>query len=98
MSSLSQLIADAVQPYISKFDIKDYKNTLVLTGEISEDGRVVNLKQTGEYNFPYNFTSGLIEQFFHVSGLLPATVNGKPVRQKITITFAFDAGIYRFSY
>jgi len=96
-SSFSEFINLAVGPYISRSNIKDFTDKLVIEGEISEDGRIVNL-QSKSIAFHEEFTRGLINQFHNVPALQPATADGKPVKEKFSITFTFNAGVYFYSY
>jgi hypothetical protein len=48
--------------------------------------------------FDDTLVSGLTKQLYTLPFLEPATVDGKPVSQKITITFTFRNGLYSFTY
>lgn len=96
LSSFSQYIGDAVTPYISGIDIKTYENEVTFEGEIDTDGKIINLTSRNPFND--NLARGLIRQLNNLPYLQPATADGKPVKQKFTITFKFSKGMYSFIY
>ena len=97
LSSFSQYIADLARPAISRFNIASYQSSLTLAGDVSEQGQIVGLK-TAEGSFNLSLAQAIISALHSLPPLLPATVDGKPVKQSFTITFAFSSGMYSFSY
>jgi len=97
LSSFSQYIADLARPAISKFNIASYQSSLTLAGDVSEQGQIVALK-TAEGSFNLGLAQAIIRELHSLPPLLPATVDGKPVKQSFTITFVFSSGMYSFSY
>lgn len=89
-------IKELASRYLSKVDLKSYDNELILEGEINTDGAINNLAVHNAFN--ETIAHGLIVEFRRLPALQPATVDGKPVKQKFTITFVFEQGYYHFSY
>jgi hypothetical protein len=98
LSSFSQFIELAITPYISNYNIRNFHDQLTITGVISVDGRIIKLIPVLPNPFSEPFTRGLINQFFKVPALQPATADGKPIEQKFSITFVFETGMYHYSY
>jgi len=96
LSSFSQYISDAVSPYFGKIDLKGIENTIDIDGEISEKGDLINLKSDGTLND--DIARGLILKLKNLPSLHPATADGKPVKQKFTISFKIFGGAYQFRY
>lgn len=96
MSSFTDNIVRAVSPYLQKVDLKPYDNTLIINGEVNEEGRVTNLR--ADNAFSGEISRGLIRELNALPYLQPATVNAKPTKQKFNITFNFTGGSYRFTY
>jgi len=97
LSSFSQYIADLARPAISRFNIASYQSSLTLVGDVSEQGQIVGLK-TAEGSFNLSLAQAIINELHSLPPLLPATVDGKPVKQSFTITFTFSNGMYSFGY
>lgn len=63
-----------------------------VTAEVDEYGKFINVKTKGVIALTeHGFTSA----FSHLPILKPATINGKPVKQKFTLTYSFDVNTYR---
>ncbi len=95
LTSFSGYIKEAVEPYLAKLDLKSINNDIEIVGEVSESGHLINLKNN---SFRDDIAQGLITRLRTLPYLHPATVDGKPVRQKFTITFQINEGLYHFSY
>jgi hypothetical protein len=95
-SSFSDEIANLVSPYISKFDIKEFDNQINIDGYVSTIGSLTGLQSSG--TFREDIAHGLILQLIRLPSLVPATADGKPVKQKITFKFVFSKGVYNYSY
>lgn len=95
LTSFSGFIKDAIEPYLGTIDLKGINNSIEIAGEVSETGRLINLKNNG---FRDDIAQGLIARLRNLPNLHPATIDGKPVRQKFTITFQINEGLYHFSY
>ena len=96
INSFTDNIVRVVSPYLQKVDLKPYDNTLIINGEVNEDGRVTNLR--ADNAFSSDISRGLIRELNALPYLQPATVDGKPTKQKFNITFNFSGGGYRFTY
>lgn len=95
-SAFSEEIKQLITPYLSKVDLASYDNTLVIEGVVAESGNVGHLDSHTPFN--ESIARGLIMQLTRLPSLEPATADGKPITQKITITFNFTRGMYSFSY
>lgn len=94
LESFSSHISDAVKPYFSRVNLTMYGDiAFQIDGEISEKGQLVNLKSNGS-----DLARGVIRELMNLPVLHPATVDGKPVKQKFTITFKIGGGFYQFNY
>jgi len=95
-AAFSEEIKQLVTPYLSKVDLASYDNTMVIEGTVTESGHIGRL----ETHTPFNesISRGLIQQLNRLPPLEPATADGKPIAQKLTITFTFTRGMYSFSY
>lgn len=96
MSNFTDNIVRLVGPYLQTVDLRPYENTLIINGEISESGRVTNLSAGNAFNS--ELARGIIRELYALPYLQPATVDGKPTKQKFNITFNFTRGSYRFTY
>ncbi|HTH81354.1 MAG TPA: hypothetical protein VL490_00375 [Mucilaginibacter sp.] len=93
--SFNQSIKDLVGPYFGKIDLHKYLNEVKfdIDGEINETGNIIKLNS----NSPYaELTNGLVSLLRRLPPLIPATLNGKPVKEKITFSFTLDQGVYHF--
>ncbi|RZA04161.1 MAG: hypothetical protein EOP47_00360 [Sphingobacteriaceae bacterium] len=96
MSNFTDNIVRLVGPYLQTVDLKPYENTLIINGEVSETGRVTNLRADNAFNS--EISRGIIRELYSLPFLQPATIDGKPTTQKFNITFNFTRGSYRFTY
>ncbi|GAB3201555.1 antitoxin component YwqK of YwqJK toxin-antitoxin module [Pontibacter aydingkolensis] len=96
LPAYSEEIKKNVSAYLSTVDLKPYDNELNLKGEVSEDGRLVNLR----YDIAFNtqIADGLIRTLSRLPALEPALVDGKPSRQPFEIKFRFQSGFYQYNY
>lgn len=95
-SVFNEAIKRAIEPYLRTVDIKDYDNHFTIQGQIDEKGFMIDM--TSDDSFNQKIAEGLISSLRRLPALNPATADGKTVKQKFTITFTFQQGIYRFSY
>lgn len=96
-NSFSSHIQLIIEPYMSKVNLAPYgNNVLIMEGEIDKTGKLVRVIQQNE--FDDTLVSGLTKQLYTLPFLQPATVDGKPVSQKINFTFTFTNGVYTFTY
>jgi hypothetical protein len=96
LESLSRYIKEAVAPYFSRIDLSGIDNTITISGEISVRGDMVNMKSKGTMND--DIARNLVLKLKWIPQMHPATVNGKPVTQRFTISFVIYNSYYRFSY
>ncbi len=94
--AFNEEIKQLVSPYLSKVDLASYDNTIVIEGEVTASGHIGHLDTHTPFN--ESIAHGLIQQLNRLPPLEPATADGKPIIQKITITFTFTRGMYSFSY
>ncbi|MES2277464.1 MAG: hypothetical protein V4592_15680 [Bacteroidota bacterium] len=95
-SAFSQEIGRLVSPYLGTVNIAPYNDQLILDGVVSKSGSIANLRYTSI--FSEEIARGLVNQLRRLPLLQPAMADGKPVEQKITITFTFRLGSYSFSW
>jgi hypothetical protein len=70
--------------------------SFTITGDIDEKGEVINLRCDDMFN--PNLTRSIIDRLSELANFQPATINEKPVKEKFTLTFSFEAEHYRFHY
>lgn len=95
-AAFSEAIKERVSPFLRRFNLKPYNNSLTLNGEVNEYGTITGL--IPDNAFDDNLARGIILQLKTLPALQPATADGKPITQKFSITFTFYQGLYRFSY
>ncbi len=96
LNVFSSYISEAVSPYLSRVDLKGIDNTIEITGEISEKGNLINLKNND--SFRIDIARGIILKLKDLPPLQPATADGIPVKQKFTISFKINNSVYQFTY
>ena len=94
--SFSEEIKKVASACLNGVDLKPYEDELHIKGEISEDGRLVELKYTNAFND--RIATGLVRALARLPLLEPALADGKPIRQKFEISFKFHQGLYYFNY
>jgi hypothetical protein len=95
IDAYTEEIKKVVLDYLNRLYINSYfHNDFTIDGEINEKGAIENLNSHSTQNFDRN----VIGQLYKLPLLLPATINGKPVKQKFTITFSFENNYYHFQY
>ncbi|MFA6247650.1 MAG: hypothetical protein WC615_11975 [Mucilaginibacter sp.] len=67
--------------FLGRFDIN-------LTAEVNELGKFTNVKTTGTSDI--QIEKGVISAIYRLPTLKPATINGKVVKQKFTLTYFYD--------
>jgi hypothetical protein len=92
--AFSQQTQTLVQHYLSQVDIKYIDDKMAITAEVSEKGVVENFKL--DPNFNDDMQRSIIRELMKLPRLTPATLDGKPVKEKFTITFNFHLGVYDF--
>lgn len=95
-ADFNEQFKEIMRPYIAKIDISKIENEVVFDGVVSSEGILGNFKCTTL--FDDNAARNLINGLIRLPNLQPATVNGKPVEQKIRVTFTFHQGLYEFSH
>ena len=95
-AAFNEEIKQLVSPYLARVDLASYDNTMVIEGEVTTSGHIGHLDTHTPFN--ESIARGLILQLNRLPPLQPATADGKPVVQKITINFTFSRGMYSFSY
>jgi hypothetical protein len=95
-ADFSEQIKRVVSPYLAKVDLQSFDNELSIEGYVSDSGGITNLNGEGAFN--PDIARGLTIQLRGLPRLVPATVDGKPVKQKIVFKFVFTKGMYSFNY
>ncbi len=93
LSSFSSYISDAVMPYFSRVNLKGIERIIEIEGEVSEKGGLINLKSNRS-----DSAMEIAMRLRNLPVLHPATVDGRPVKQKFVITFRISSGYYQFTY
>ncbi len=96
LDAFSKRIGDEVAPYMSKDDLAGINNTIEIDGEVSEKGQLEKLENAGL--FGDQLAKRIIARLYHLPALIPATSDGKPVRQKFKISFQIYNFVYRLAY
>jgi hypothetical protein len=96
LNSFTENISRIVWPYLQKVNLQSFENTLIINGEVNESGRVTNLRADNAFNS--DLARGMVRELNALPYLQPATVDGKPTKQKFNITFNFSRGLYSFTY
>lgn len=94
--SLSEAIKTAVSPYLNTVDLRGMDNFISIEGEVSERGDLINLKDKD--SFREDIARGIILRLNTVPRLHPASVDGKPIKQKFKIVFTIRNSSYEFTY
>ena len=89
-------IGDAVSAYFSRINLRTLNLTIVIDGEVSEKGTLIEMKSP-ELNRS-DIARGIMLQLRSLPVLQPATVDGKPVKQKFSISFLIHDGYYQLRY
>lgn len=92
----SGYISDAVLPYLRRVNQKGLRAYADISGEVSENGTIINLDY--KRPDPQDIARGLSNQLRNLPPLQPATVDGKPVKQKFTISFRIYDNTFDFTY
>jgi antitoxin component YwqK of YwqJK toxin-antitoxin module len=96
IQAYSDELVNAVAAYFYYVDVKHFTNKFTIDGEINEEGYITNLNCYDSFN--QDISGGLIRCLKRIPPLEPATIDGKPVKQKINFVFKFTQGTYMFNY
>ena len=96
LPAFSEEIKRHVSNYLSTVDLKPYDSDLTIQAEVSENGKLTNLKYGAAFN--QEIARGLVKALGRLPLLEPALLDGKPVKQPFEIKFRFHAGVYQFNY
>jgi len=97
-AEFNEAVKNLISPYLGTVsaDLKRSTDEVVFEGMISSEGLL------GSFNcktlFDATVANGIMQRLIRLPAFVPATVNGKPVSQGITVTFTFKGGVYSFSY
>jgi hypothetical protein len=89
-------VRDAFYKYFIEMKLEGTDSRFSIKGDISADGKIINLRKNGSSIDP--IAQGLISVIESLPRLNPATIDGKPVVQRIKISFDMANGSYSFSY
>jgi antitoxin component YwqK of YwqJK toxin-antitoxin module len=95
-ASFTEEIKRLITPYISKINIESFESEITVEGYVTDEGLIRGLNSYG--SFRQDIARGLISQLSRLPPLVPASVDGKPIKQKITFKFVFTKGMYSFNY
>jgi hypothetical protein len=96
--AFDEALRQILTPYFTKTGMARYRGSgwLTLTGKVTEQGNIINLVADNEYNS--EFVSGLVNRLSLLPALQPATINGKPIKERFMIAINFETGYYSFQY
>lgn len=92
----STALVEAVAAYMYYIDVTRFTNKFTIEGEVNEAGYITNMNCQDSFN--QQISGGLINCLKQAPALEPATINGKPAKQKVSFVFTFSQGAYRFNY
>lgn len=95
-TAFSNHIGEQASSYLNTVDLKSFDSELTIEGEISERGNIEKLKSHNAFDM--KLSQALMSKLRNLPNLEPATLGGKPVKQRFTITFKFNSGYYSFTY
>jgi hypothetical protein len=91
-----QYVKDVLRPMFKRFNIRQVDNIEVsIEGEIAENGLLLNLTSN---SLAQGVAGAIIYELKRLPPFIPATINGKPARERIFINFEFTEGHYHFTY
>ncbi|RFZ95293.1 hypothetical protein D0C36_07125 [Mucilaginibacter conchicola] len=92
----STYLSNSINNALSGLDITAFDGRVIIEGEFGKDGAVKNLR-TRE-TISEVVTEAVKKQIRQLPALVPATINGKPAKQKFSVTILMSNRTYRFSY
>lgn len=96
MQAYSDELIRVIAAYFYYIDVQHFTNKFTIDGEVDEQGYLTKFSCLDSFN--QSISDGLIRCLKRTVPLTPATVDGKPVKQKIHFVFNFAGGTYRFTY
>ena len=96
IDQFSEEIKKAISPIFQRINLRELHGELVIEGEVNENGALDKL-HADDYNTT-NMVHNLEYSLSTLPLLQPATANGKPIKEKFTIRFKFEEGLYSFTY
>ncbi|MBC7398697.1 MAG: hypothetical protein H7289_02040 [Mucilaginibacter sp.] len=96
MQAYGDELIRAIAAYFYYIDVQHFTNKFTIDGEVDEQGYLT--KFTCFDSFNQGISDGLIMCLKRTVPLTPATIDGKPAKQKIHFVFNFFGGTYRFTY
>ena len=92
----SEEIKRVVSPIFLRINLREITGELLIEGEVNEHGALDNL-HADDYNTT-NMVHSLEYGLATLPLLQPAMADGKPVKEKFSIRFKFEQGLYSFTY
>jgi hypothetical protein len=96
LGSFSDEIGRKISKALTGVNIKPYDNELTFEGEVNENGRISNLSYKNAFN--ERIASSIARELKTLPLLEPATLDGKPIKQKFEINFKINPQGYTFNY
>jgi antitoxin component YwqK of YwqJK toxin-antitoxin module len=81
----------------SKNKLSDVQDHFEITGDISTEGRIVNLTRKGGSSIGW-VVQNIIKIIQRQPQLIPATIDGKPVKEQFKITLDYTNGEYSYTF
>jgi hypothetical protein len=90
-----QYVKDVLRPVFNRIEIRDIEVQLSIDGEIAENGVLDKLNSNSPL---FDLSRRLINELRRLPAFVPATIDGKPAREKFRIDFDIHKrGLYRYS-
>jgi hypothetical protein len=96
MQAYSDELIRAIAAYFYYVDVQHFTNKFTIDGEVDEQGYLTKFSCLDSFN--QGISDGLIRCLKRTVPLTPASIDGKPVKQKVHFVFNFAGGTYRFNY
>ena len=97
MDAFNDILRQQISTFFSTNKLYDDQDHFDIVGEISTEGRIGNLTRKGGDSIGWA-VSNVIKILEHQPQLLPATVDGKPVKEQFKITLDYTRGEYSYTF
>lgn len=96
LDAFSKEIGRRISKSLSGVNLKLYNSEVTFEGEVNENGRISNLSYKNAFN--ERVVAAMARELKNLPLLEPATLDGKPIRQKFEINFKINPQGYTFNY
>lgn len=97
MDAFNNILRQQISTFFSTNKLYDEQDHFDIVGEISTEGRIENLTRKGGDSIGWAVSNviGILER---QPKLIPATVDGKPVKEQFKITLDYSKGEYSYTF